>query len=405
MSAPAELGHRAAATVAAAAGGRVLVLGSLPPQGRDLDILARAGERERLARALTAAGYAHKQSMYAIFDRCSAYAVELIAAEEYLPPEARDELFEAAVPLDGLPNLTRPAPAHALIILARLAWEERGLRPKRLRRLERIEAEDPGVWSHARAVAARWHELDRLAFLEQARDGRRRSGVPAVAGLRARVGTRGLLVSLSGIDGSGKSSQARWLSGAMTALGLRAEVVWNDLLGNLSLDLVGRPVKRMLNLWRGPMEPLSSYEDRGEAGEAGQADLLRSVWSDFATVSNSLEQRVRALPSFAAGRVVVFDRGPLDLAVRMEVIYRAHVERQRRLVTLAAPRPDLAFLLDISPELSAERKHDIWSPRQLREQSTIYRSLAPRFGVRILDGSRPPHELAAEIARSVWLAR
>ena len=100
---------------------------------------------------------------------------------------------------------------------------------------------------------------------------------------------------------------------------------------------------------------------------------------------------------------MVFDRGPLDLAVRMEVLYRSHVERQRRLVRLAAPRPDLAFLLDVDPELSLQRKHDIWSPRQLGEQSSTYRTLAPRFGVRVLDGARPPAELAAEIAQAVWL--
>jgi thymidylate kinase len=97
-------------------------------------------------------------------------------------------------------------------------------------------------------------------------------------------------------------------------------------------------------------------------------------------------------------------RSALDLAVRMEVLYRSNVQMQRRLVRLAAPRPDLAFLLDIPPEVSLGRKEDIWSPSQLVEQATLYRELAPSFGVRRLDGQRSPDQIAAEIAREAWLA-
>jgi thymidylate kinase len=88
----------------------------------------------------------------------------------------------------------------------------------------------------------------------------------------------------------------------------------------------------------------------------------------------------------------------------MQVLYRASVAIQRRLVGLAAPRPDLAFLLDIPAEVSLTRKSDIWTQSQLAEQAMLYRSLAPRYGVRPLDGQRPPDEIAAEIAREAWLA-
>ncbi len=342
-------------------------------------------------------------STFARFEACSAYGIEVIAAESFLAPEARQELFEAALPLERTPDLARPAPVHALIILARLAWEEGGLAPKRRARLERIEAEDPGVWAQARTVGARWDELPRLDFLRAAADGG--SHLPArhrLYALRERRPRRGVLVSLSGIDGCGKSSQARWLADAMTALGRPAEVVWNNLLGNASLDLIGRPVKRILRATgRGPAESLASYEEREGPPSAG---ALRTVWSSYVTVSNSLEQRVRAWPSSARGRVVIFDRGPLDLAVRMEVLYGNDAERHRRLVERAAPRPDLAFLLDITPAVSLGRKDDVWSPRQLAEQAATYRALAPRFGARTLDGGDPAHELAATIARATWLA-
>ena len=404
MSAEPELAGRVAQTIADAAGGPVLVLGSLPPNGRDLDILARRPERERLERALIARGYVRKGSTFALFDACSAYGVELIDAEGYLRTNARDELFAAARPLDSLPNLARPAPEHALIIMARLVCDEGRLRPKRIARLRRIVAEDPYVWPRARRVAAGWGDAAKLDLLEREASGAG-SQWPrrALARLPARWSRRGMLVSLSGVDGCGKSSQARWLQQAMTALGVPTEVVWNHLGGNFTLDLIRKPARLVFRLARVPYEPLADFEDHGEADEAHPAGPARDIWSSYVTASNSLEQRVQAIRSLVRGRVAVFDRGPLDLAVRMEVIYRGQVERQRRLVELAAPRPGLAFLLDISAELSLQRKHDIWSSRQLREQSMTYRDLAPRFGVRVLDGSRPPAELATEIAQAVWL--
>jgi hypothetical protein len=38
------------------------------------------------------------------------------------------------------------------------------------------------------------------------------------------------------------------------------------------------------------------------------------------------------------------------------------------------------------------------------EQASLYRELAPRFGVRPIDGQRPAAEIAAEIAREAWIA-
>jgi thymidylate kinase len=394
-------------TIDHAARGRVIVLGSLPPSGRDLDIVARPAERERIERALAAAGLVRKGSDFALFRDCSAYGVELFPAERFAPRAAIDELFAQALALSGSSSLARPAPPHALIILARLVVEEGRLAPKRRARLERILAEDPHAWRRAREAAPRWEATRALALLELAAAGRPLAlrDRLRVRRLRALVlPRRGLLVALSGIDGSGKSSQARSLADSLTALGVDVEVVWNDLLGNRMLHALAAPPKALLRRAGRGSEGIARYEDTPPRSDATAASALRGIWSTVETFANSLEQRVLANGPVVRGRVVVFDRSPLDLAVRMEVLYRSNVQMQRRLVRLAAPRPDLAFLLDIPPEVSLGRKEDIWSPSQLVEQATLYRELAPSFGVRRLDGQRSPDQIAAEIAREAWLA-
>lgn len=403
-----ELATSVAATVDAAASGRVLVLGSLPPAGRDLDILARSPERDRIERALCAAGLLRKGSDFALFRACSAYGVELFAAEQFLPQAALDDLFAQALQLRGFRALAQPAPAHALLILARLVVDDGCLQPKRRSRLERILAEDPQAWQRAREAAPSWHATRALALLERAAVAGK--PVPLAERLRALgpralpLPRRGLLVALSGIDGAGKSSQARWLAESLTALGVDVEVVWNDLLGNRVLNLLGAPPKALLQLAGRRSERMARYDDAPPSSDAPTASAIRGIWSTIVTLANAVEQRIMATRSIGRNRVIVFDRSPLDLAVRMQVLYRANVEMQRRLVRLAAPRPDLAFLLDIPAEVSLARKSDIWLPSQLMEQTTLYRALAPRFGVQQLDGQRPPDEIAAEIACEAWLA-
>jgi dTMP kinase len=219
-----------------------------------------------------------------------------------------------------------------------------------------------------------------------------------------RLPRRGLLVALSGIDGAGKSSQARWLADSLTALGADVDIVWNDLLGSRVLDVLAAGPKALLRLGGRSSEGMARWEDPAPGGEDAIGGALRGAWSMVVTLTDALEQRVLASRSLSRGRVVVFDRSPLDLAVRMQVLYRASVERQRRLVRLAAPRPNLAYLLDIPSEVSLARKRDVWSRAQLTEQRTLYRTLASEFGARRLDGRRPPQDIAAEIAREAWLA-
>jgi dTMP kinase len=413
-----ELATGVAATIDAAASGRVIVLGSLPPEGRDLDLLARSPERERIERALDAAGLVRKGSDFALFRACRAYGVELITAEEFVPQAALDDLFTRALPLEGYSALARPAPTHALLVLARLVVDEGRLQPKRRARLERILAEDPQAWRHAREMASSWRAERALQLLEAAADGR---PMPVSERLRARrlrsalrLPRRGLLVALSGIDGAGKSSQARWLAESLTALGVDAEVVWNDLLGNQALKILSAPPRALSRLAGRGGERMAQWDDApphaddvtasGVRASGVRASGARRAWSMIVTLANALEQQIVATRSLARGRVVVFDRSPLDLAVRMQVLYRANIRAQRRLIQLTAPRPDVAFLLDIPAEVSLTRKQDVWAPTQLVEQASLYRELAPGFGVRPIDGQRPPDEIAAEIAREAWIA-
>lgn len=435
------------ALVDGAAGEPALVYGSLPPAGRDLDLLVRPRELGRLRAALLAAGLAERGRQLVRFGCGAAYSVELEPAEAWkLPAAELQELFDRSSPLSGFAHLRQPAPHHRLLILAFivLGGERRPqLSQGRRERIAAAVADQPRAWELAGERAAAWGDPAALARLRDAYEHRAGAArAPSQAPRRhRRVGRprRGALVALSGIDGAGKSFQAQALGAALRDLGHETVVVWLPLGQNRSLDRIARPVKRLLarrvvappgGAADGPgasgaragalvREPAADGARAGAlvrepgAGGARAGALVRerspavnSGWAVVVALANALTHLRHSAPHLLAGRVVVFDRYVLDSVVRLHFSYGRDrpFTLQRRLIRLLSPRPLCAFFLDISAETSLARKEDRWRAEELRAHVELYRRELPRSGVRRLDGERPAAELAAEIAEAVWRA-
>jgi thymidylate kinase len=372
----------AAEIVDAAASSRVLVAGSLPPDGRDLDVLVEPSGLDTIAAALEEAGFERLGTSWVRFADSSAYAVDLIPASA-----AETMMIESAETLPGYRQLARPEPAHALLILARKLERERGrLRDKHAARIREELGRDPDAWgrvSHEPAV-------DRL----RARFEGRARAVPV------RRPRRGGIVALSGLDGSGKSTQAAALAAALAGLGWETERVWVPLGSSAALQQIARTGKRLLG--RGGSDERLLWNPGGEGGERSRAvGLAAGAWSTAGTLANALAHLRAAVPAAAAGKVVIFDRYVLDTIVHLRFTYGgvAH-PAQERLALALSPRPRAAFFLDLAPEAALGRKQD-WPFEHLARQAALYRAEHERLGIRRLDASRPPDDLAAEIAREV----
>ena len=364
-----------------------LVFGSLPPGWRDLDLLVRPAAERALEEALAAGGYARRHRSWARFGTGTAHVVDLIPVRRWDVPV--DELFATALPIEGYVRLVRPAPWAALLIAAR-----RGLMDGRRRaRIDAVLAEDPGAWERARAAAPAWRAVEALDRLEAAY----RSG--AVLARRPKR-ERGHVVAISGLDGSGKSSQAEALRDALIAAKVDAVVEWRRLSQNEALDAIARPVKRLLGRSRTETKPVAySRTERDAASLARQRSrVATAVWAQVVAVTHSLSQRAAVRPHLKAGRVVICDRYTLDSLVNLRFRYGAG----GLAVRLLTPRATRAFYLDIPPEESLRRKDDGYTIEQLRGQHELYDRMAR--GVIRLDGTRPFDDLATDIAAEVWRA-
>ncbi len=216
------------------------------------------------------------------------------------------------------------------------------------------------------------------------------------------------LVTFSGLDGAGKSSQAELLREKLSADGAQAVIEWVPVAINPSIGKIKSVAKSALR-------PLLRAGGTGAAGGEGadasdpgkllvrRSATVRHIWSTVVTVANIASHWRVVLRHVGRGRIVIFDRYALDSAVRLHTWYDelGSVRFQSWLVRTLSPRPSISFLLDVPADTALTRKVDRWDLEQLRQQAAIYRSECRTFRVKGLDGTRPRDELAVEIAREV----
>lgn len=188
-----------------------------------------------------------------------------------------------------------------------------------------------------------------------------------------------------GIDGSGKSTQARLLAADLTAHGRPARYLQNAggrrWLGRLATRL-GRP------------DALALLGVRGV--------LLAEAVLRWLAIARTL------LRATGEGRLAVMDR----YAVCQYASIRAHsgrparsrpsaAERLVRLAYRVFPDPDITFLLAVDPAVAYQRIEARGSDHEtlafLTAATAAYRSLPEYPGFVVIDANRGPDEVAAAI--------
>ena len=198
--------------------------------------------------------------------------------------------------------------------------------------------------------------------------------------------TPGLFISFEGIDGSGKSTQARRLAEALNLAGHEA-VLTREPGGSAGAEEI-----RSLLL----------------TGDPGRWSAETELLLFTAARRDHLERTIR--PALAEGRTVITDRFADSTRVYQGATrgdLRETVDRLHAL--MIGTEPDLTFLIDMPPETALSRGlargsgEDRFEEMGLGFQQTLragFLALAKaapeRF--RVIDGDRAPEDVAAEIA-------
>ena len=195
-----------------------------------------------------------------------------------------------------------------------------------------------------------------------------------------------MFITFEGIDGSGKSTQARMLADHLRASG-RDVVLTREPGGSPGAEEIRRLV-------------LEGDPDRWSA----ETEILLFT----AARRDHLERVIE--PALEAGKVVISDRFADSTRMYQGLSrgdLRGTVDRLHEMMIVR--EPDLTFLIDMDPETglarakgrngSEERFEDFGAGLQARMREGFL-ALAAEFPARfrVIDGNRPPGAVAAEVA-------
>ena len=208
-----------------------------------------------------------------------------------------------------------------------------------------------------------------------------------------------MIIALSGVDGSGKTTQIELLAQALEEAGYDPAVVWFRPGYSELMDWIRSAVRR-----RKP-DLLPTSTQSAARQRAFSKPSVRAAWIGMALsdVLLNLAGRIRLLES--RGKVVICDRylfdSMLDLDLRFDEFRRIKPVVERAL-GLVVPRPDVSMLLmvprDVMHARLEQKDEPFPDPPHLRDQRyDRYQAWAESGQLVVVDGTKSITEVHERI--------
>jgi thymidylate kinase len=217
----------------------------------------------------------------------------------------------------------------------------------------------------------------------------------SVAAPAPLAGRRRLVLALSGVDGSGKSTLRAALAEGLGRAGVPVSTVWvRPGMGMGRLTALAAWGKRLLRQDAAP--GVRAMADPAAPRPASRRGAVGYAWSLI--VSCSFLVGVWRQHRSARG-VVLYDRHLVDALATLDFAYDGvDLRLQHRLVRALLPRADVRLYLDVPADVSVARKpDDVLGEHAVRSQLAAYARWLDRLPPTVrLDATRPTGDLVTE---------
>ncbi len=211
------------------------------------------------------------------------------------------------------------------------------------------------------------------------------------------------IIVLSGLDGSGKSTQARLLAGKLSTAGIDSITIWNRWEPRLSAPFIKLARRYLSSRERVSENDYSSFTLAKQ--KKMKSGWKRWLWQLMVWTEYLFEVYGRILGPWLKGKTIIFDRYFYDTVVDIAINFSIAPEDAPKLLAHPLlklyPKPRLLVMVDIDPEIGAERKSDGTPAAYLADRRPYYLSIAEKLNAPVVDGNKSIDEVSKEIWRIV----
>lgn len=205
---------------------------------------------------------------------------------------------------------------------------------------------------------------------------------------------KGKFICIIGIDGSGKTTQAKKLQMNLQNQGVQCKYVYGRIIPLFPRPFMflGRKIfLKDSNIYT----DFNNYSSKKK--EVFKNKFLSKTYQNFIIFDYLVQVFVKIKIPLLFGFTLVSDRYAYDTIITdlsVDLNYSDEVLRNM-LINLfkVIPAPDIVFLIDVPEEIAFGRKDDVPDINYLRERRNTYLKVANWCNLIIIDGSRTLYEI------------